>query len=214
MALTCEEILDILKKLKPTGRAWLDEPQLTQNKLLEASSDEFCRADVRTDELIVELDPQTTTEMIEDWERTAGLPDKCFDGLALTLQERRDAVVSKLRRRGGQSVPFFFDLGESNNLTINNIDEFFPFRAGRNSTGDNLYDENWWYYWQVNSPFVNGVGFTAGADGETTAEFVEGKPRTKNGRAGDPLRDWGDPFLECLYQTYKPAHTIVRFGYQ
>lgn len=57
-------------------------------------------------------------------------------------------------------------------------------------------DELGSYVWRVNAPMVNLRHLRAGI-----------------GRAGDRLRNWGDPRMECVINRLKPAHTRALFGY-
>jgi uncharacterized protein YmfQ (DUF2313 family) len=58
------------------------------------------------------MDPRSTTELIADWERIAGLPDPCANVAPTTLEGRRAAVVARIiaRGAGGPSVPFLIDV--------------------------------------------------------------------------------------------------------
>lgn len=67
--------------------------------------------------LAAELDPRTTTELLEDWERVAGLPDSCAPA-AQTLDARRKALVGRLVATGGQSRGYFVDLAWARGYAI------------------------------------------------------------------------------------------------
>jgi hypothetical protein len=58
------------------------------------------------------MDPRTTTELIADWERIAGLPDPCADTAPSTIEGRRAAVTARIiaRGAGGPSVTFLTDV--------------------------------------------------------------------------------------------------------
>lgn len=183
-----------IKALLPPGRAWPRDPDSVLSKLLHALAGVFARTHRRALDLIEEADPRTTNELLTDWERVAGLPDKCAPAGA-TTQERRDALVARLTARGGQSRQFFIDLAAQLGYVIT-ITEFTPFRAGQSSASDSLTNGYWPYAWQVNAP-------------ETTIrEFRAGQAA-----AGEPLRRWGNELLECVIGRAKPAHTILIFAY-
>jgi uncharacterized protein YmfQ (DUF2313 family) len=65
-----------------------------------------------------------------------------------------------------------------------------------NRAEDPLYDSAWDYAWTV---------FSAE---ETYVYF-----RTDASHADEPLVAWGNAPLECLINTYAPAHTIPMFEY-
>lgn len=129
---------------------------LTSNiyKLALGLAEEFCRIEQRAAELLVEIDPRSTTELISDWERVLGLPGECID-LAETLADRRAAVVAKLISRSAQTKAFYIQLAASIGYTITEADITEPsphtfafnipltssirsFRASANRVGDRL----------------------------------------------------------------------------
>lgn len=193
MTANAEEYYEQIKKLKPLGHAWPDDDERTQNKLLRALADEPARVDKRADELVKELDPSTTLELLLDWERTVGLPDPCT-GLAKTVELRRQAVVDKLNARGGQHVQYFIDLANRFGFEIT-ITETFPATAG-DPTGFSMYGDAWLHHFEVHAP-LDTIRHT----------------KTDIGVAGDPIRSWGNEILECLINRYKPAHSVARFLY-
>jgi uncharacterized protein YmfQ (DUF2313 family) len=193
VALTAEQYRDQLIALLPQGAAWIAEPITVLYKLLHGVAESAARVDTRVDDLIREINPETTSELLADWERALGLPDNC--GTApTTAVDRRDAVVLKLNTIGGQSPKYFIDLAALYGYTIT-ITEFRPFKAG-SKAGTPLYGKQWAYWFQVN-------GYT-----NTIKHFKAGLSK-----AGEPLRSWGNDVLECLINKYKPAHTDVIFAY-
>jgi uncharacterized protein YmfQ (DUF2313 family) len=64
-------------------------------KVLEGLSGELSRLEQRGCDLLDEVDPRTTTELIGDWERVLGLPSDCGPP-PTDLVERRAAVVARL----------------------------------------------------------------------------------------------------------------------
>jgi len=191
---TAEQYRQALQSLLPPGPAFTREPNALLTKLLDALAQELYRADLRAAQLIDEAFPDTTTELLPDWERVAGLPDACGE-IAGTIQERRRDLLAKLTARGGQSRQYFIDLAAQLGFTIT-ISEFRPFRVGMNAVGEPLYGADWWFVWQVNAS-------------ETTYTYF----RTGASSIGEPLRTWGNHRLECVVDQLKPAHTIVIFSY-
>ena len=87
-----------VKSLFPRGATWnFAAPVFGQ--LAEAIAIEFARIDARAVDLLAEMDPRTTTELIADWERVCGLPDPCA-AAPTTLADRRAAVTARLLARG------------------------------------------------------------------------------------------------------------------
>ena len=132
---------------------------------------------------------------LADWERVLALPDPCLIGVPQSVRQRIQAVISKLRSRGGQSKPFFIALAKSLGYDVT-ITTFRPARAGIARAGDRLYGGDWNFTWRVNAPAVTVTYAVAGL----TA-------------AGDPLASWGNKALECRLSQMKPAESILLFGY-
>lgn len=194
MAMTADQYREQLKALLPPGRAFPRERGTNMEKLLDAMAQELARLDARAEQLTREANPQTTQELLGDWERVAGLPDPCTEA-PVTLQGRMAALVSRLASVGGQSVAYFIELAAALGYEVR-IDEFRPFRAGMSSAGEQLTNGDWVYAWRVRAP------------GDTIIRFRAGQSA-----AGEPLRDWGNDILECRIDGLKPAHTRVLFAY-
>ena len=194
MARTADEYKEQLKALLPPGRLWdaLREQGTVADGLFGAMAEEFARIDQRADDLLAEADPRTTIELLTGWEGWAGLPDTCTGDLD-TLQERHNALVSKLTTTGGQSREYFIELAAALGYEIT-ISEFDPFTCESPCT-DPLCDDDWRFVWRVNAP-------------ETTIiEFTCESPCT------EPLRSWGNKPLECAIREVLHAHRYVMFGY-
>ena len=77
--------------------------------LLLGVAQEFVRLEDRALTLVDEADPRTTTEMLSDWETTAGLPDPCH-GLGATVEARRAELVARLTALGSCSRAFYIGI--------------------------------------------------------------------------------------------------------
>lgn len=183
-----------LYNLMPQGKAWPRDENSNLSALFLAYAVELARVDDRVKTLLLEAYPATAFELLDDWERVLGLPEQCA-GVVTTLQGRRNAIVEKLARRGGQSRQFFIDLAARIGFTIT-ISEFRPFLSGIGRSGDRIYSEDWRFVWQVNAP-------------EETVQYF----RSGQSSSGDALAEWGNELLECVISRLKPAHTVLHFGY-
>lgn len=190
------EYKEQLKLLLPPGQAFPREPGTNIDALLDGLSIELARVDTHGTRLVPEANPLTTSDLLADWERAVGLPDKCAETLDDTLQGRRNALVAKLSSTGGQSPAYFIGIAKALGYTIS-IEEFRPFRAGRSSAGDALTNGDWAFTWMVHASSVTVIAFRAGQSA-----------------AGEPLRSWGNDSLECKLNQLKPAHTILLFAYR
>lgn len=192
--MSAQEYARQLKALLPQGVAWDMGDGSWLSRFMLAVAGEMARVDGRAGDLLREMDPAATVEMLSDWERVLGLPDACVPA-EQTLQARRAAVVAKYTALGGQSRAYFIGLAAALGYEVT-ITEFRPFRAGHSSAGDALTNGDWAHTWQVNGPTV------------TVREFRAGQSA-----AGEPLRDWGNEELECAIAQRKPAHTLLQFAY-
>lgn len=192
---TAADYLEQLKTLLPPGQAFPREAGTTLHNLLDGMAIELARVDGRGESLPIEANPASTNELLSDWERVAGLPDKCAGVLEETLQGRRNALLTKLASTGGQSAAYFIGLAASLGYTVT-IEQFKPFRAGMSVAGDPLTNGPWVFTWLVRAPGVTITEFRAGLSA-----------------AGERLRTWGNDTLECKLNQLKPAHTIALFAY-
>jgi uncharacterized protein YmfQ (DUF2313 family) len=190
---TAEDYLGQFQRLLPRGRVWSRTLELVQDFELLVLMPTWVRLQNALNRLIPEIFPCSTNELIPEWEATLGLPDPCTGHLG-TKQEQKQAICWKFLARGGQSKSYFIAIAEGLGYSIT-ITEFAPFRAGINRAGDPVYGSGWANVWRVTatSPVVY---FRAGQSD-----------------AGDRLRSWGSPLLQCTLDAIKPAHTVLLFGY-
>lgn len=192
MGMTAEDYLAQLQALLPQGPAWPRDAGATLTKLLQAMADELARVDSRAATLIGETDPRTTSELLADWERVAGLPDTCVTA-AQTTAQRRAALHARLTTLGGQKGAYFIALAASLGYTVT-ITEFHQHTVA-DDVEYPLYGHPWQFAWQVNAP-QNTVGTLSVTD-----------------TVADPLAWWGNELLECVIRRLKPAHTHTLFAY-
>ena len=107
MALTTAAYLSLLQGLLPPGSAWSREASATLTLTLEALADELARIDLRADNLLDELYPQESIELLTDWERLCGLSAGDLPG-----DRRRAAVIIQLMATGGSSLSYFQKLAD------------------------------------------------------------------------------------------------------
>jgi uncharacterized protein YmfQ (DUF2313 family) len=189
-----EDYLTQFQRLLPRGRIWHRGWGWIQDADLLTLMPVWSRLSTRLNDLIQEIFPCTTTELLPEWEATLGLPDECTGPLP-TQQQRQAAVCGKFVGRGGNSREYFIHLAASLGFQIE-IKTYAPFRASINRAGDPVYDEKWAYAWSVIATETAVVYFTAG-----------------HSTAGDPLATWGNALLEFEFERIKPAHTEIVFEY-
>lgn len=191
--LTADDYAGQLAVLLPPGPAWQEAPGV--DRLLRVEAKALARVDRRSTDLVRELDPRTTHELLGSWERQAGLPDECTVPGG-SMAARRDALVAKLLGVGGQSRAYFIGLAEAFGYPGTTITEFRPFTC-QSACDDSLDPDPWRFVWRVNLPKSAAI---RQMDAESTCV--------------DALAEWGDTTIECVINRLKPAHTLVQFAYQ
>jgi len=195
--------------LLPDGQAWPKHEESWLYKTVRGLCEDWGFVDSRAADLLEkETDPRYTTEMMAEWERAFGLPDKCLSE-PLTMSDRRKALMTKITMLGAQSREFFIALAASIGYHIV-ITEYRPWMVGIDRVGMTIdpytgaqpaatlgYPENR-FYWTVHVGQARLTWFRVTA-GETGVD-----PHLRIGLATD---------LECLLNRYKPAHTQIIFDY-
>ncbi len=178
------DVLKLLFPLPELGGVFQDDIDL-EGRELDA-------VQTSAEQLLKEMHPDTAYYLLDSWERVYKLTPSSDD----PLQVRRDAVIQKMRARGGLSRAYFIALAAVYGWTIT-IDELQPFMCGWNCCGDSLYIEGVRWIWRVN------------VSGQAVYSFKAGLSA-----AGERLTWWvADTVLESLFTELKPAHTYVIFHY-
>jgi len=96
----------------PSGAIWPRAADSVATEFARGQTIEFGRVDERAAQLLLEMDPRSTTELIDDWERVTGLPDPCVESAPTTLEGRRAAITSRIiaRGNGGPSQTFLLEV--------------------------------------------------------------------------------------------------------
>lgn len=183
---------DLISALLPPGPAWS-----ASDPAIAGAAPSLTRVHQRADALMRELDPRTTTELINRWERLCGLPDECIPAGTQTLRQRQQRLDAKVNLAGGINEDFYLAqlaaLGRPD-ATITRYDKS-TFTCSSACT-DAVNAPEWRYYWQVNMPAATNTTWMT---------------------CGDPcdsaLRIWGDTVVECVLNKLCPSHTYVIFKY-
>ena len=184
---------DLLKRLLPPVAYDQNAPVLGVELAAEGAALDV--AQLSGDRLIDEADPRVATEALADWERVLGLPDSCAGTAAVTVMQRRDRVLDKLRKVRGQSRQFYLDLATRLGYSGTTITEFRPATCA-DPCDLPVYGEDWRFAWQMNT--VNALAIY---------EMRVGDP------CDSPLRSWQSSELQCRLNKLKPAHTVVLMNY-
>jgi uncharacterized protein YmfQ (DUF2313 family) len=207
-----ERYKSLLRNLLPQGIAW---EKVKDHPLIEGLATEFSRVGDRADDLLGEIDPKTTSELLTDWETMLALPDETTPE-SPTLQQRRAQIVQKLATKGSLSKLFYEELGRFYGFEIR-VTNIVPFQAGKSCVGQHLTNTErvrktlrvgsgtvgerlrvfgWSHYFGVALPITAADFFSAGQS-----------------RVGDKLAVYGNRLLENTIRKLKPAHAGVFFTF-
>lgn len=192
MGVSNDDYVQLLSALLPPGPAWSGD-----DVAISGVAPSLFRAHQRVDELMLELDPRTTAELIDRWERCCGLPDECIPSGTQTLRQRQQRLDAKVNLTGGINEDFYLRqlaaLGKPG-ATITRYNKG-TFKCTSSCT-DATHSTEWRYYWQVNMP------------ASTDAYWM-----TCSDNCETPIRYWGDTVAECVINKLCPSHTYVIFKY-
>jgi uncharacterized protein YmfQ (DUF2313 family) len=202
-----DDYAEPLAALLPQGAAWPRDPDTVLMQAVTGLAQIWGYVDGRIADLLErESDPRATLEMLADWERNFGLPDKCV-AEPLTIGDRQKALVQWMTIEGAQSREFFIAVAARIGYTIT-IREYSPFMCGISRCGehvDEVGDPLWQlgplemrFYWKIRVGLARLTWFRV-SKGQTGVD-----PHLRIALATD---------LECLIRRWKPAHTDVVFDY-
>ncbi|EHR1670764.1 DUF2313 domain-containing protein [Salmonella enterica] len=182
-----DEYTQLLYHLLPEGPAWDGE-----NPLIEGLAPSLNRVHQRADELMAEIDPDRTTELIDRYEQLYGLPDSCAPEGVQTLQQRQQRLDAKANVSGGINERFYREQLDALGYTAATIEQF----QNLDSTPDPEWGKFWRYYWRVNIPADANISW-----------------QTCTSTCDSAIRTWGDTVAECVIDKLCPSHTVVVFAY-
>ena len=188
-----EALVDLLKRLLPPVSYYFDDAAVDAE--LKAVAQALQMGADGAWNLLVQLDPSLTSELLGEWELDFGLPDMC-SALAETDQERRLALVAKIMEMGGQTPAYFEAVARALGYTEPRVREFTPFVC-KSACDSPVAGEGWLHVWSLQSK-----------DAVRVTYFMCGSACT------EPLTNWSliEP-LQCVINRLKPAHTLCYFHF-
>lgn len=93
----------LLASHAPLGKFWakvFDKNDIF-GKIFLGLASEFYRFQILERKLFTEADINQANELLIDWERSVGLPDRCFDIVGQTIERRREQVFQKFSKFQG-----------------------------------------------------------------------------------------------------------------
>ncbi len=181
----------------PQGPAFPKNGAPNRDAVLGAIAEELAEEDRLTDKLLSEANPQTTNDMLSDWEHDYGLPE-CDHQQGLTRQERLALLNEKITRVGSLNPQAVKKLCEDLGYTVE-ITERRPFVGGVSCGGDRVSGPHscrcWWSV-RVLEPRV--TYFRGGVS-------TGGEKQVAIRRADD---------IECLLNNINHSQTRLNIGYE
>ncbi|WP_426056873.1 YmfQ family protein [Janthinobacterium sp. PSPC2-1] len=195
-ALSKRDFVSILQKLLPTGAAWPRSPGASITRLLAALAHMAATFDLRLQLLLDELNPDTSFQLLPEWEAFTGACGSCCIEPG-SMKDRRARVISKLTEQGSLSKAYFLQLAADLGYQDTTITEFRPTHCEMTCEVP-VVNEAWRFVWMVNLPHEenNYSMFRANSPADSLIDAY----------------DFGA--LECRFMQLKPAHTNVIFTYE
>lgn len=185
---TLDQYTSALKSLLPRGRVWSRENIGDQHGLIEGLAKSFQQMDKDAVQLLIDAFPSTTTDLVDEWNNTVGIPDPCF-GAPANIEQNRQYIVAKLIADGGQTVDYYISIAASLGLIIK-IREFSRMAPGTGAPVGLINNlDDWAHTWQVRLDI----------DSPSLVEFAGDLEAIKQSQVYKAL--------SCLLTRYKPAHT-------
>jgi uncharacterized protein YmfQ (DUF2313 family) len=103
----------ILSSYLPDGKAFVSKniPEKNLYKFLDAIAKSFVLYYNDLQEVLNEMNPETTEDLISRWEKEYGLPDQCLKK-SYDLDIRRKNILIKIGMNGVQTIQDFIDLAK------------------------------------------------------------------------------------------------------
>ena len=180
--------------LLPAGRAWPEEADTTLDALVRAMAAQVAEVDRSAANLLTEILPNTTFNLLPEWERVLGLPDDCSD-LGSDVTTRRASVLALLVTQPTFHPDDYAEIAERYGVTIT-VDDLNQTRAEA-VPGLDTGNGRWRFVWFIDIP--------ASADNRTWRV---------TSRVNERLTTFSrNTELECRLRKAAPAHTQLQIGY-
>lgn len=110
-----------LMNLLPNGKAWPKNQKSVMGDLIYCYASMFSQTDDILTGSIDEVFPATTTQLIEEWQKTLGLPDKCVSNDS-SIESKRSQVIARLTATGSISNSYYINYAKQLGFDIDIIE--------------------------------------------------------------------------------------------
>ena len=180
--------------LLPAGRAWPEEADTTLDALVRAMASQVAEVDRSASNLLTEILPNTTFNLLPEWERVAGLPDIC-SVLGSSITIRRASLLEKLVTKPNLNVTEFERIGRTFGAVIT-VEELDQVRADA-IVGLDTSGGKWRFVWWIGIPLSADLRYFR-MTSRVNERFATFERNTE---------------LECRLENAAPAHTELVVGY-
>lgn len=196
MGVGAEGYLEMLQALLPRGPAWPRGPDAVLTRLLAAVAGELAALDRAGEALLDEIHPGSTYDLLPDWERVLGLPDRCSGALSGTITGRRSVVVQALRRQSDMTPAAYVAIARDMGYATDVVER--DQATARRVAGVDTSGERWRHVWWLRVQTGSRVRYfdTLSHVGTALASRVR------------------DAELECRIRRAAPAHTYPVIVYR
>lgn len=188
-----DDYAEVISELRPEGPAWPRDPESVQMKTIDGLAGPWGNevSDAADDFLVTESFPPTSNKLLPEWEKSLGLPDLCLP-IPATLDTRHAAIVHRMTLQGGPSRAFFIAEALYQGYEIT-IQEFSPYMCGYSQVG--------WCGGKLNP------------DDPSHAWWCLGAAQIRYYWVVYVANIAASSALQCLFDRYKPSHTVVLFSF-
>lgn len=123
MGHTVEQWTNSIMSQMPRGILWQRATSLDLYKYAQGYAPRLEQVEASADSLLFEMRPETTYELLPEWEEYLGLPE-CNAAPSSNIEYRRFAVVEKYHRKGGLQAWNIQKLAEDLGFTVK-VEEVF-----------------------------------------------------------------------------------------
>lgn len=104
----------------PIGKAWSAafNPESNFGKIVIGLAVEYYRLGVLTEEIAIEGDIQQTSQLLEQWEKSVGIPNACFPQGGTIAERRRNIEALFSNFKGVQTEEDFIRVAEEFGYTV------------------------------------------------------------------------------------------------
>ncbi|WP_454843322.1 putative phage tail protein [Pseudomonas gorinensis] len=148
---TRDDFTEALLGLLPRGRVWPKELGSVHAQAISCFAPTFQRISDTAVDLIADVFPASTNDLLTEWELTLGLPDACTVPGSQTFSERQKAVADKISAAGGPQRAYYIQMAAQLGVTVT-IDEYQFLTVDNARTGDFLYGDGWPWGWLASAP--------------------------------------------------------------